>query len=114
MGGVDASGPGRAVPRVLGVARVTPQPVHNVPLLLMAETGVAGGLVWLWLMVSPIILAWRPWRAGRLGLWALGLAATLVTLSVIDLFDFYSWGWPQGRLLRWLTWGLWSVEMGKR
>lgn len=98
-------------PLVEDAPATTPQPVHNLPLLVSAELGVAGGALWMWLMVAPPILAWRQFRAGRLSLWALGLTAGLVALATIDLFDFYSWGWPQGRLLRWTYLGLWSSTL---
>lgn len=52
--------------------------VHNVPLLLGAELGVAGMLLWLWLLLAPV---WRrgafsrfaPQTALWLGFWLLGL-----------------------------------------
>jgi O-antigen ligase len=107
--GVGAGNFSTAVtPLVRGVPGTTPQPVHNLPLLLSAELGLGGGVVWVWLMLAPPILAWRRFREGRLNLWGLGLTAGLVALAVTDLFDFYSWGWPQGRLLRWVYLGLWS------
>ncbi|MEW5986374.1 MAG: O-antigen ligase family protein [Chloroflexota bacterium] len=99
------------MPLADAVASVKPQPAHNVPLLATAELGLAGGGLWLWLMLAPLAIAWRELRAGRLSLWAWGLTAGLLALSVIDLFDFYSWGWPQGRLLRWLFWGFWVAAV---
>jgi O-antigen ligase len=90
---------------------VRPQPVHSVPLLISSELGLVGGLLWLWLMVAPAWGAWRLWRAGRLTLWGVGLTAALLALAVTDWFDYYSWGWAQGRLLRWTLWGLWLNEV---
>ena len=55
--------------------------VHNVPLLVTAEMGVLGGVLWLWLGLAPIVaaipagwaagasffLSWRPgWPCSRL------------------------------------------------
>lgn len=132
------------VPLVEGVPATTPQPVHNLPLLLSAELGLAGGVLWAWLMLAPVFLTWqrvrmfvgarqagrqvslqtnrqsgspRPYANaerpdGKLSLWVLGLTAGLVALALIDLFDFYSWGWPQGRLLRWVFLALWAGELG--
>lgn len=58
----------------------TPWPlvVHNVPLLLGAELGLAGVAVWLWLVVGPLIRwsALRPHAPETglwLGFWLLGL-----------------------------------------
>lgn len=102
--GVGAANFSLAVnPRFQFETNLRSQPAHNLPLLLTAELGIAGGLLWLWLMVAPLLLAWQRYRTGRLTLWALALTAALLALAITDLFDFYSWGWPQGRLLRW-TW----------
>ena len=90
---------------------VRPQPVHSVPLLISSELGLVGGLLWLWLMVAPVWGAWQSWRTGHLTLWGLGLTAGLLALAVTDWFDYYSWGWAQGRLLRWILWGLWLNEV---
>jgi O-antigen ligase len=109
LAGVGAGNFTTAVaPLIQDVPDTTPQPVHNLPLLLSAELGLAGGVLWLWLMLAPWVVAWQRFRNERLSLWALGLTAGLVALAIIDLFDFYSWGWSQGRLLRWIYLGLWS------
>jgi O-antigen ligase len=126
------------VPLVEDVPATTPQPVHNLPLLLSAELGLAGGVLWVWLMLAPVfVTVVGTWQAGwairlqryllsglprpytnaerpdgKLSLWVLGLTAGLVALAIIDLFDFYSWGWPQGRLLRWVFLALWAGELG--
>lgn len=51
---------------------------HNVPLWLAAELGVAGALVWLWLLLAPILRrgalgGFAPLTALWLGFWLLGL-----------------------------------------
>ena len=94
-----------AIPYV-GAAAI-PQPAHNLPLLLSAEMGLLGGALWLWLMLLPAAWTARRVRQRQASLWEVGLAAGLVALAVIDLFDFYSWGWAQGRLWRWLWLALW-------
>ena len=81
-------------------------PVHNVPLLLWAELGVLGGLSWLTLMLIPAVFVLSAWRNGRLTPWLLGTAAALLALAVVDLFDYYSWGWPHGLTWRWMWFGL--------
>ncbi len=90
---------------------VAPQPVHNLPLLLTAELGIAGGLLWVWLMLFPAGYALYRLRHHQLSLWAAALTAALVGWAAIDLFDYYAWGWAQGRLLRWVYWGLWAAAM---
>ena len=52
--------------------------VHNVPLWLAAELGVAGALVWLWLLLAPVarrgaLGRFAPLTALWLGFWLLGL-----------------------------------------
>jgi O-antigen ligase len=84
------------------------QPVHNMPLLLTAEFGIPGGLIWLGLMLAPLIIAGQLWRKSQLDLWILSLTLALLVLAVTDLFDFYSWGWQQGRMTRWILFGLWA------
>jgi hypothetical protein len=59
-------------------------------------------------MFFPVWLAWQRWRNNQLTLWGLALTAALLAFAVIDLFDYYAWGWQQGRLLRWLFLGLWA------
>ena len=110
--GVGAGGSAPAIAsQTEQLPEVRPQPVHNIPLLITTELGLLGGLFWLWLMLTPILGALITWREQRLTLVGLGLTAALVALAVIDLFDFYSWGWNQGRLLRWSLWGLWLNEV---
>lgn len=90
---------------------VTPQPAHLAPLLLTAELGLPGSALWLWLMLLPPVLALARLPRRKLTLWALALTAGLLTFAVIDLFDYYAWGWQQGRLLRCLYWGLWGAAI---
>lgn len=97
---------------IAGIGLATlPQPVHNVPLLLLAELGPLGGGLWLWLTLLPPLWTARRIFQGRASLWETGLAAGLLALVIIDLFDFYSWGWQQGRLWRWLWLALWVNAM---
>jgi O-antigen ligase len=115
--GVGAGGFSSAsAPLLRDVPNTLPQPVHNLPLLLTAELGVLGGALWVWLMAAPVGLALRAagaWRSrdgpqSRPDLWTWSLTAGLIALAITDLFDFYCWGWPQGRLLRWTFLGLWG------
>jgi hypothetical protein len=95
-----------AIPLAASLTGVAPQPDHHLPRLLAVELGV-GGLLWLWLMIWPVGAALLAWWHGRLTIWVLALTAALLALAVVDCFDYYSWGWPQGRLLRWTLWALW-------
>lgn len=54
--------------------------VHNVPLLISAELGIIGALLWLWLALAGL---WRGWRSRQrpgwlFGLWVVFLAPGLV------------------------------------
>jgi O-antigen ligase len=75
--------------------------VHNVPLLVTAETGLIGGLLWLGLMGAGLFQAYKSARLGSgraLALW--------VSLVVPGLFGPW-WptiSWRVGVLLA-LVWG---------
>lgn len=98
---------------LIGETDLTSQPVHNVPLLITNELGLAGGMLWLWLTLAPLAISWRRYHSGKLTLWAWGVTAGLLALAVTDLLDFYSWGWTQGRLLRWLCLALWTCAVSR-
>jgi hypothetical protein len=82
---------------------VPPQYVHNVPLLLGAEIGVAGAIAWLWLWLAPIWLFRRRLAAAP---WVAALLAAWLALGIIGLFDSYPWGLNAGLMLYALLLGL--------
>jgi O-antigen ligase len=92
---------------------------HNVPLLVVAELGPVGGLLWLILALVPPAVAWRRARHDlpHGGLhdqsrrWALVFAAGLVAVSVISLFDHYFWSSVRGTMFWAMLLGLWSVAL---
>jgi hypothetical protein len=72
--------------------------VHNTPLLVAAELGAIGALLWLWLLLAPVLLrVWRrPWRSEPY--LSAGVSAAWLCASVVGLFDYYlhlpvTW-WP--------------------
>ena len=82
--------------------------VHNVPLLVTAEMGMLGGVLWLWLGLAPIVAAIRGWMAGRREL--VSQLAPWVALLTIGLFHGLPWintGWRTAILLA-LLMGAWS------
>ncbi len=84
---------------------------HNVPLLVTAELGPVGGLLWLILAVVPPLAAWRSIR--RYGLshpWSVVYAAGLIAVLVISLFDYYFWASTRGAVLWAALLGLWAAE----
>jgi O-antigen ligase len=85
-------------------------PVHNIMVLATAELGILGGLLWLFLIVSPWLALWLRRRQVVMTPWWAGLCAGLVALTVAGFFDHYPWSLQQGRLVLWLVWGLWARE----
>ncbi len=82
--------------------------VHNVPLLVTAEMGVLGGVLWLWLGLAPIVAAIRGWMGGRREL--VSQLAPWVALLTIGLFHGLPWintGWRTAILLA-LLMGAWA------
>src|SRR5690606_34766981 len=62
-----------------------PQYVHVVPLMLAAEVGVVGGIVWLVLAAGVGVLFVRQWSRERTqnDVWGIALLAACATLMVI-------------------------------
>jgi O-antigen ligase len=83
------------------------QPASVVLLDVTAETGVLGGVAYLALLVAPWVallrrrLQWTPELAVASG--------ALAALTVIGLFDYYTWTYSSGRIWAWLVLGLWVV-----
>jgi O-antigen ligase len=65
--------------------------VHNVPLLVAAELGLPGLLLWLWLMVAPFWLWLRPAAAPRRYASLGPQLAPWVAMLVINTFDTTLW-----------------------
>ena len=83
--------------------------VHNVALLLAAETGIVGGAIWLFLILLAIWLLWRHRRQPNQWLYA-ALCAWLA-LAIISFFDFYPWSLNSGRLLTATLLGLIAAQL---
>ena len=78
------------------------QPVHNIYLLALAETGVVGGLIWLWLLVGVLITGWQSaWRTKNWLGWGVWLG--YIALLIVGMFDHYLWTLQQGRLILFLS-----------
>ena len=66
--------------------------VHNVPLLVAAELGLPGLVLWAWLMAAPFWLRLRPGSAARHRYANLGpRLAPWVAMLVINTFDTTLW-----------------------
>ena len=77
------------------IANLRPQYVHNIPLLLGAEVGVAGLLIWLAIAVWAGVVLTR----GAANVWLSAAAAASWVIVIIGLFDCYPWSLNAGRLL---------------
>jgi hypothetical protein len=73
-----------------------PHYVHHVPLLLAAEVGVLGGIVWYWLWLVPVLSIERFWRSNRI--WPVVFIAAWFAWCIISLWDSYPWALESGRL----------------
>lgn len=73
--------------------------VHNIPLLMVAELGLPGGFLWLWLALAPFLyLLYRRVRSPATRLdhesedgFTLSLLAPWAAMFVIGLFDVTLW-----------------------
>ena len=82
------------------------EPVHNLPLLVVAELGLGGALVVIGLGVVVVTGAWRA-KHPETALFA----AALIGLLTTGLFDHYLWTLAPGRLLLGLLFGLLAAQM---
>jgi O-antigen ligase len=101
-----------ALPTAIGLTHpnspLPVQPAHLAALDAAAESGVPGALAYLALSLAPwLVLAARIRSAGRTPELAVAYGL-LLTLTVLGLFDYYTWLLNPGRLWQWLVWGLWA------
>ncbi len=84
------------------------QPVHNIYLLIAAEAGVFGGLVFL-LIIFKFFHSIINYGLGKLkeNSELLFVSLSFLALLVIGLFDHYLWSLSFGLLFFWLVFGLW-------
>src|SRR5690606_13726835 len=84
------------------------QPAHVVILVVAAETGLIGAVAYAVLTLAPWALLWKVRR--RLTPELIGVAGAFMALTVIGLFDYYTWSLMAGRFWFWLVLGLFVVE----
>lgn len=87
------------------------QPPHFTPLLAALETGVFGGGFYLLIFAFPFISFLLRWREFLHRPILLGAFALLLALSVVNLFDYYTWTYTPGRTWQWLAWGVFSAAL---
>ena len=83
------------------------QPPHLAVFDSMLETGIPGAIFYFLLIVIPWIYLFsekltlvRPETIAILGL--------LAAITMVGLFDYYTWLSVSGRSWQWLAWGLWA------
>ena len=82
------------------------EPVHNLPLLVVAELGLAGALIGIGLGLLIVRSALRATRPE-----SVLFSALLVGLLVTSFFDHYLWTLAPGRMLLGLALGLWAAQV---
>lgn len=81
--------------------------VHNVPLLAVAELGIAGSVLIGLMAIALGAIGMQRWRASSISIWQALVGGGLIALIIVMQFDHYIWTAPQGGLLgAWLA-GWW-------
>jgi O-antigen ligase len=88
------------------------EPVHNVPLLILAETGLVGAGAALALLSAIAVRIWR--RSKLMSAPEAIYAATLVGVAITMLFDHLWWTQPPARTLLVFLLGLWANQTLER
>jgi O-antigen ligase len=88
------------------------QPAHFALLTVAAETGIVGGMAFGALIVAPFVLLW--WRRRELTPELIAASGALLAVTVIGLFDYYTWSLAPGRIWFWLVLGLWVAAYLRR
>ena len=81
------------------------EPVHNIPLLALAELGLVGFILLAWVAIE---IGRRIYRTQQPN--AILISAVLAGIGVIALFDHYFWTLAPGRVMLSLAVGLWLGE----
>ena len=82
------------------------EPVHNVLLLITAELGIVGLLLFLGACISIVLTIVRSKSPS-----AILAGAVLAGLGTISLFDHYLWSLAPGRMMLGLALGLWIGQI---
>jgi hypothetical protein len=87
------------------------QPVHVAPLLVLAEIGVVGAIVFLWfigMIVATLIRdAKKRWFRAHEIPYGVFAALGLAVVAIVSFADHYPWSLPFGISFGWLAFGLW-------
>jgi O-antigen ligase len=84
------------------------QPPHFTLLAASLEIGIIGSTFYFLLLVTPIIVFFSQYRKITQHPARVTAFALLLAITVVGLFDYYTWLLVPGRLWQWTAWGLWA------
>ncbi len=90
------------------------QPPHYALLASAMETGVLGGAFYFLLIFTPLLMFIKNWKDYSSQPLIMGASALLLAVTVVGLFDYYTWLYSAGRMWQWLAWGLWSSAISSQ
>jgi len=85
------------------------QPAHFVLLDVAVETGIFGALIFAILIIVPWFVLWIDRRNIDFSPTLIGVSCLLIAVTALGFFDYYPWLLAPGRLLQWISWGLWGA-----
>jgi O-antigen ligase len=87
------------------------QPPHLALLAAAMETGVLGAIFYFLLLVIPFLTLIFDWNVRSRQPMFMSAFALLLAITVVGLFDYYTWSYSYGRAWQWLGWGLYSAAL---
>jgi O-antigen ligase len=90
---------------------VTYEPPHFAVFDSALETGLLGAVFYLALIFSPFVFFFKHRKSLLSNRLTSTAAALLLSITIVGLFDYYTWLLVPGRLWQWLAWGLWAAAL---
>lgn len=87
------------------------QPPHFTLLAAALETGILGGAFYFLLAILPMLVFFIGRSRFLRDPQVIAGFALLLAVTVVGLFDYYTWLLVPGRLWQWTAWGLWSASL---
>ena len=85
------------------------QPPHIAALDAAAEIGVVGALAYVVALIGPWLALVVNRRRLTFSPALIGVSGVLLAVTLVGLFDYYTWLLAPGRLWQWIVWGLWAA-----
>jgi hypothetical protein len=85
------------------------QPAHLVLLDVAAETGLIGAAFFALLLAAPWVALYLRRKRLSFSPFLIAASALLLAVSLVGLFDYYTWLLVPGRMWSWLAWGVWAA-----